>query len=93
MNKVDETSSKLVIDKASMEDAGIYTCSCDFDSGHVDQISTQVYVYGTSSPNADCSPLQKHPKLLLCCQMDPHLGRPRPTTSFWRARRAWCLVW
>lgn len=51
MTKVDETSSKLVIKKATMEDAGIYTCRCDFDNGHVDQTTKQLYVFGMRSPN------------------------------------------
>lgn len=42
--KVDETSSKLVIKKAAMADAGIYTCHCEFEKGHDDQITKQLYV-------------------------------------------------
>lgn len=44
--KLDETSSKLVIKKAKMEDAGKYTCHCDFDNGHRDDTQTQLFVYG-----------------------------------------------
>lgn len=47
VSKVDETSSKLVIANATMQDAGRYTCVCDFDSGHKDDVMTQLYVYGT----------------------------------------------
>ncbi|XP_070768071.1 neural cell adhesion molecule 1 [Enoplosus armatus] len=42
---VDETSSKLVIKKATMEDSGRYSCLCEFDSGHKDDITTPLYVY------------------------------------------------
>lgn len=47
MLKVDETSSKLLIKKATMEDAGRYTCLCTFDSGHEDSTEIQLFVYGT----------------------------------------------
>lgn len=46
VSKIDETSSKLLIKKATMEDAGRYTCACDFDSGHRDETHLQMYVYG-----------------------------------------------
>lgn len=46
VSKVDETSSKLVIKKATMQDAGRYTCHCDFDTGHTDDTHIQLYVYG-----------------------------------------------
>ncbi|XP_068592517.1 neural cell adhesion molecule 1 [Cebidichthys violaceus] len=42
---VDESSSKLVIKKATMQDAGRYTCLCEFENGHKDDVFTQVYVY------------------------------------------------
>uniref|UniRef100_A0A667XKB8 Ig-like domain-containing protein n=1 Tax=Myripristis murdjan TaxID=586833 RepID=A0A667XKB8_9TELE len=45
ISKVDETSSKLSIANATMEDAGKYICLCDFDSGHNDDVSVQIYVY------------------------------------------------
>ncbi|XP_054869316.1 neural cell adhesion molecule 1 isoform X1 [Amphiprion ocellaris] len=45
VQKVDETSSKLLIKKATMQDAGRYTCLCEFDSGHKDDIQTMLYVY------------------------------------------------
>ncbi|XP_054477052.1 neural cell adhesion molecule 1 isoform X2 [Anoplopoma fimbria] len=45
LSKLDETSSKLIIKKATMEDAGRYTCVCNFDNGHEDAVSTQLYVY------------------------------------------------
>lgn len=47
VNKLDEASSKLVIKKAIMQDAGRYTCHCDFDSGHKDDAQIQLFVYGT----------------------------------------------
>ncbi|XP_075321133.1 neural cell adhesion molecule 1-like [Odontesthes bonariensis] len=43
--KVDETSSKLLIKKATMKDAGRYTCMCAYDTGHEDDIHTTLYVY------------------------------------------------
>lgn len=46
VTKVDETSSKLVIKKATMEDAGRYTCLCDYESSHKDQVAILLYVYG-----------------------------------------------
>ncbi|KAM9309741.1 neural cell adhesion molecule 1 [Pholidichthys leucotaenia] len=45
VSKVDESSSKLVIKKATMTDAGKYTCQCDFDNGHRDDTQTVIYVY------------------------------------------------
>ncbi|XP_018539772.1 neural cell adhesion molecule 1 [Lates calcarifer] len=52
VSKIDETSSKLLIKKATMEDAGRYTCACDFDSGHRDETHLQLYVYeGPTFPN------------------------------------------
>nr|XP_004568171.1 neural cell adhesion molecule 1 [Maylandia zebra] len=45
VNKLDEASSKLVIKKATMQDAGRYTCHCDFDSGHKDDAQIQLFVY------------------------------------------------
>lgn len=44
---MDETSSTLVIKKATMQDAGKYVCVCIFDSGHTDEVATQLFVYGT----------------------------------------------
>ncbi|XP_078143240.1 neural cell adhesion molecule 1 isoform X4 [Centroberyx gerrardi] len=45
VSKVDESSSKLFIKKAKMEDAGRYTCLCEFDNGHRDDVSTQLFIY------------------------------------------------
>lgn len=45
-SKVDESSSRLSIKTAAFEDAGRYTCLCEFDSGHSSSAQTQVYVYG-----------------------------------------------
>ncbi|XP_036929812.1 neural cell adhesion molecule 1 isoform X2 [Acanthopagrus latus] len=42
---VDETSSKLIIKTATMQDAGRYTCHCEFNSGHTDKTDKQLYVY------------------------------------------------
>lgn len=46
VSAIDETSSKLVIKKAKLEDSGKYTCLCEYDSGHRDDIQTVIYVYG-----------------------------------------------
>ncbi|KAA8591520.1 hypothetical protein FQN60_016894 [Etheostoma spectabile] len=45
VSKVDETSSKLVIKNTTMWDMGRYTCACEFENGHKDEIATQLYVY------------------------------------------------
>ncbi|XP_040901146.1 neural cell adhesion molecule 1 [Toxotes jaculatrix] len=45
VSTVDETSSRLHILKATIEDAGKYTCHCDYDSGHQDDAYAQMYVY------------------------------------------------
>ncbi|XP_061802840.1 neural cell adhesion molecule 1 [Nerophis lumbriciformis] len=45
VSKVDETSSKLLIRRATVEDGGKYTCLCEFDNGHTDDVQTQLYVY------------------------------------------------
>nr|XP_057909450.1 neural cell adhesion molecule 1 [Doryrhamphus excisus] len=45
VSKVDETSSKLFIRRATVADGGRYTCTCDFDNGHKDEVQTQLYVY------------------------------------------------
>ncbi|XP_034729710.1 neural cell adhesion molecule 1 isoform X1 [Etheostoma cragini] len=45
VSKVDETSSKLVIKNTKMEDMGRYTCACEFENGHKDDIATQLFVY------------------------------------------------
>ncbi len=46
VTKVDETSSKFHIKKVTMQDTGRYTCLCEFDNGHNDQVQYQLYVYG-----------------------------------------------
>lgn len=53
MNKIDETSSNLIIMKATMEDAGVYTCLCEFENGHKDQTSLQLHVFGMLSLNTE----------------------------------------
>ncbi|XP_030014772.1 neural cell adhesion molecule 1 isoform X1 [Sphaeramia orbicularis] len=45
VSKVDEESSKLILKKATLEDAGRYTCVCEFETGHRDERDTQLYVY------------------------------------------------
>ncbi|KAK5862658.1 hypothetical protein PBY51_018028 [Eleginops maclovinus] len=45
VTRVDETSSKLSIMNATMQDAGRYVCLCEFDNGHEDEVATQLYVY------------------------------------------------
>eukprot|EP00066_Takifugu_rubripes_P014431 XP_011603697.1 PREDICTED: neural cell adhesion molecule 1-like [Takifugu rubripes] len=45
VKKMDETSSKLTITQATMEDAGLYSCRCDFESELTDQITTQLYIF------------------------------------------------
>uniref|UniRef100_A0A8C8ML53 Neural cell adhesion molecule 3 n=1 Tax=Oncorhynchus tshawytscha TaxID=74940 RepID=A0A8C8ML53_ONCTS len=45
VEKVDETSSKLFIRNAKIEDAGRYTCLCEFDTGHRDYVSYAIFVY------------------------------------------------
>ncbi|XP_028837173.1 neural cell adhesion molecule 1 isoform X1 [Denticeps clupeoides] len=45
VDKVDESTSKLIIKAAQLADSGTYTCVCEFDSGHNDEISTNIYVY------------------------------------------------
>ncbi|KAL6108871.1 uncharacterized protein ACO6RY_12126 [Pungitius sinensis] len=42
--KVDETSSKLIITKATLQDAGKYTCMCAFDNGYEDKTTIQLFV-------------------------------------------------
>ncbi|XP_053183246.1 neural cell adhesion molecule 1 [Scomber japonicus] len=42
---VDETSSKLNIEKATMSDAGKYTCHCEYNSGHKDDQDIQLFIY------------------------------------------------
>ncbi|XP_072317320.1 neural cell adhesion molecule 1 [Eucyclogobius newberryi] len=45
VSKVDETSSKLHITKATLKDAGKYVCKCEFESGHTDEAQTQLFIY------------------------------------------------
>ncbi|KAL3060604.1 hypothetical protein OYC64_015039 [Pagothenia borchgrevinki] len=45
VTKQDETSSKLRIENATMQDVGRYDCVCEFDSGIQDRVFTQLYVY------------------------------------------------
>ncbi|XP_068999390.1 neural cell adhesion molecule 1 [Embiotoca jacksoni] len=45
VKNLDESSSNVLIKKATMQDAGSYTCQCDFESGHNDDVQTVVFVY------------------------------------------------
>ena len=54
VSKIDEVSSKLEIQNATLEDAGSYTCLCTFDNGDPDgRTSTNIYVYGETGDQAD----------------------------------------
>lgn len=92
---MDEASSKLIITQASMEDAGVYVCLCEFDSGHSDQITAQLYIFGMSTLNTELQfvAISQCPKLVLFCQTDPRLARPRATMSSWWAQKVLCLAW
>lgn len=92
---MDETSSKLTITQATMEDAGVYSCHCEFELGPTDQITTQLYIFGMSTLNTELQfvAISQCPKLLLFCQTDPRLAKPRTTMSSWREQRVWCLAW
>ncbi|XP_077433022.1 neural cell adhesion molecule 1 [Vanacampus margaritifer] len=54
ISPVDESSSKLVIKSATVADAGRYTCLCDFDNGHMDDVQSQIYVY--EGPSFESTP-------------------------------------
>ncbi|XP_061633722.1 neural cell adhesion molecule 1 [Phyllopteryx taeniolatus] len=54
ITKVDESSSKLIIKSTTVEDAGRYTCLCEFDSGHTDNVQTEIYVY--EGPSFETTP-------------------------------------
>lgn len=45
VSKVDETSSKLHINKATLQDTGRYICKCEFESGHTDEAQTLLFIY------------------------------------------------
>ncbi|XP_070407830.1 neural cell adhesion molecule 1-like [Nothobranchius furzeri] len=45
VSKVDYTSSKLLIKKAKAEDAGKYTCYCEYDTGAKADTQITLYVY------------------------------------------------
>nr|XP_023844502.1 neural cell adhesion molecule 1-like isoform X1 [Salvelinus alpinus] len=45
VEKVDETSSKLLIRNAKIEDTGRYTCLCEFETGHREDVSYTIFVY------------------------------------------------
>ncbi|XP_059195667.1 neural cell adhesion molecule 1 [Centropristis striata] len=45
VEKIDELSSKLTVKKATMQDAGRYTCHCEYDNGHTEEKGLQLYVH------------------------------------------------
>ncbi|XP_055083890.1 neural cell adhesion molecule 1 [Periophthalmus magnuspinnatus] len=45
VSKVDETTSKLHINKATLQDSGRYVCRCDFESGHTDEAQTLLFIF------------------------------------------------
>ncbi|XP_073341003.1 neural cell adhesion molecule 1-like [Pagrus major] len=45
VSKINETSSKIIIKKATMQDAGRYTCLCEFNTGYDDETEMQLHVY------------------------------------------------
>ncbi|XP_072548435.1 neural cell adhesion molecule 1 isoform X2 [Salminus brasiliensis] len=44
LEKVDETSAKLYLRKVELQDSGVYTCKCDYDS-HEDETTIKIFVY------------------------------------------------
>lgn len=60
VTKIDETSSKLIIENAALEDSGTYTCHCDFENGHVDSIETELHIYSMLPTNTE-------PCCITCC--------------------------
>ncbi|KAF7651225.1 hypothetical protein LDENG_00113900 [Lucifuga dentata] len=78
VSKVDETSSKFFIKKAKLQDAGRYTCLCDFDSGHTDDVSFQLFVY--EGPSFD-STVTYHEFLEGTDGMVPCLASGQPTVE------------
>lgn len=46
VSQVDETSSKLLINKVTIQDTGKYTCQCQFENGQSDETMIELYVYG-----------------------------------------------
>ncbi|KAK7887112.1 hypothetical protein WMY93_026733 [Mugilogobius chulae] len=49
VSKVDETSSKLHIKEATLEDSGRYICKCIFESEHKEEAQTLLFVYSGPS--------------------------------------------
>ncbi|MFT7800686.1 neural cell adhesion molecule 1-like isoform X2 [Arapaima gigas] len=45
VEKVDESSSKLIIASARMSDSGRYKCTCEPDSGQTEHAEVQIYIY------------------------------------------------
>ncbi|XP_036414026.1 neural cell adhesion molecule 1-like [Colossoma macropomum] len=44
VEKVDETSSKLILKRVDLTDSGTYTCSCDYEI-HTDKATIKIFVY------------------------------------------------
>lgn len=95
VKKMDETSSKLVIPKATMEDAGVYSCNCEFESGHTDQITKQLFIFGMSTLNTELQlvVISQRPKLLLSSD-GPWFGHTKSYHEFLEGREGMvpCLV-
>uniref|UniRef100_A0AAV2MBF0 Uncharacterized protein n=1 Tax=Knipowitschia caucasica TaxID=637954 RepID=A0AAV2MBF0_KNICA len=47
--KLDETSSKLQINRATLQDSGRYICRCEFESGYTDETQTLIFIYSGPS--------------------------------------------
>lgn len=48
VSKLDYTTSKLLIKKASLSDGGTYTCMFESEDGHKVDAQSVIYVYGKS---------------------------------------------
>ncbi|XP_062394665.1 neural cell adhesion molecule 1 isoform X2 [Sardina pilchardus] len=49
IEKLDESSSKLIINSAQLSNTGKYTCRCEYDSGATKETSIDIFVYGPVS--------------------------------------------
>ncbi|XP_028986210.1 neural cell adhesion molecule 1 [Betta splendens] len=86
VSKVDETSSKLLIKEAKLEDSGKYTCLCAYDSGHRDDVKATVFVYEGPSFGSTTT---YHEFLEGSAGVVPCLvsGRPAVLVRWWRERQ------